>query len=389
MRKLLFTIVGLIFTFATSQIANATQLDTDVSGNSGTTAASYVAYMPSSSVSPTSLSYGGTTTSTLGSFNIAVNAGSGLSSNTAAMAAFERAVSQWESRISDPITVNINANMQSFGSSTIIGQSSAVTLYDDYDEIRNAIAAAESDDQIVSYTPTATGASGFSAYLPTGFSLSGYISATKANLKAMGFTGLDSQFGVTDATITLNTDFNFDFDNSDGVTAGYMDFETVVAHEIGHALGFVSSVDTVDAYLNASQTTSVHVAPLDLFRFDNDGADDPSTESEFATFARSLVPNNDEITDQIDTWGDTDAEYRMSTGAYTGDGSQASHWKDDLGIGIMDPTLGYQEVVGISEADFRAFDLIGYDITPVPEPGQLIMLLGMAVSMFVWRRVRR
>ena len=69
----------------------------------------------------------------------------------------------------------------------------------------------------------------------------------------------------------------------------------------------------------------------------------------------------------------------MSTGALTGDGRQASHWKDnDLSgvlIGTMDPTLGFQQVLGLSLLDLRSFDLIGYDIAFIPEPSSLALVL--------------
>ena len=35
---------------------------------------------------------------------------------------------------------------------------------------------------------------------------------------------LDNQFGAMDGVINFNTEFSFDFDNSDGVNSGSMDF---------------------------------------------------------------------------------------------------------------------------------------------------------------------
>ena len=37
-------------------------------------------------------------------------------------------------------------------------------------------------------------------------------------------------------------------------------------------------------------------------------------------------------------------------------------------MGAMDPTIGYGQIFTLSGADLRALDLIGYDISPVPEP---------------------
>lgn len=55
----------------------------------------------------------------LGSFNIVLNAGSGLSGNKAALAAFSRAANHWISYFSDPININIDANLVSLGSGII------------------------------------------------------------------------------------------------------------------------------------------------------------------------------------------------------------------------------------------------------------------------------
>ncbi len=327
------------------------------------------------------LTLAGTAENALGTFTINVVPGAGLAANSAALAAFGRAAAQWSCAISDPITVNINADMQNLGSPNIIGQSSTVVLAGGYTLMRDAMVAdADADDGILAFLPTVAQ---YSVYLPSGIGLSGTISASKANCKALGFAGLDQTFGATDATITFNTGFAFDYDKGDGVSPGTMDFETVAAHELGHALGFVSEVNTIDYYKHVGLNANVSIGALDMFRFDNAGAYDPSTAAEFTTFPRSMVPNNDEITDDIGH------EWRMSTGYYVGDGRQAAHWKDDgltgSCIGIMDPTLGYQEVWTAGSADFRALDLIGYDI--IPEPAALSLLaLGGAGCLLRCRR---
>ena len=307
-----------------------------------------------------------------GPFDIAINAGATLSANPAALAAFHRAAGQWEAWMTDPVTVNIDADLADMGSGNIIGSTSSVLLVGSYTLIRDQMVADsldEPDDAIVSAIPTAAQ---YSVWLPVGIGLNGNLMATKANLKAMGFTGLDADFGASDATVTFNTQFSFDFDNSDGVDPGKIDFETVAAHELGHALGYVSEVDDIDWRLANGLAGDIWPSALDLLRFDNDGASDPSTAGQFTTFPRSMVPNNDEITDIIAD------EWRMSTGAYTGDGRQASHWKDDsltgtTTIGIMDPTLSYGQVTPVTEADLYVFDLIGYEIV-VPEPMTTVLL---------------
>ena len=49
----------------------------------------------------------------LGSFDTMVNAGSALLSNAPVLAAFDRALAQWEAFISDPITVNFDVDFRS------------------------------------------------------------------------------------------------------------------------------------------------------------------------------------------------------------------------------------------------------------------------------------
>jgi len=254
----------------------------------------------------------------------------------------------------------------------------------------------EPDDTINNSLPTAEQ---FNARVPSGLGLDGNLAGTKANFKALNFTGLDNQFGPNDATITFNTQFSFDYDNSNGVDSGKVDFETVAAHEIGHALGFVSVVDSVDNTLHNNTTDSISPRTMDLYRFRNDPdrtpAVDPETAAEFPSAPRSLTPATEDITDFI---LDAVNEHKMSTGVTQGDGRQASHWKDnnllgDTGtqtdnlIGMLDPTLANGQVFPISEADWRVFDLIGYEIT-VPEPGTAALTL-FATAAFLLPRRRR
>jgi hypothetical protein len=131
----------------------------------------------------------------------------------------------------------------------------------------------------------------------------------------------------------------------------------------------------------------VQLLTLDLFRFANNTAADPGTALDFTAFARNQIPGVDAITDEING---LNAERRMSTGltnvSFPGtDGRQASHWKaDELTgnfIGLMDPTLAPTQFYGPQDSDFRALDLIGYEVAPVPEPAAILVaasLLGIA-----------
>ena len=301
--------------------------------------------------------------------SITITPGPGLAANAAALAAFDRAAASWGARLADPITVNINADLTDMGSPTVLGSTTSVFLAGGYDLIRDqmvADAAGDPHDAVVASLPTS---SQFSAFVEDGFGIRSAMAATKANLKALGFQDLDLLFGESDATITFNSGFSFDFDNADGVGAGLYDFETVARHEIEHVLGFVSTVDTVDYYLALGEPIDSYLYPLDLFRF---GSMIPTTTTEFTTYPRSLLTGGrSSFADLTDVW-------QFSTGFYTGDGRQASHWKDDaltgFYVGIMDPTLASGTTEPITDADLRALDVIGWETQPVPEPTSLLLL---------------
>lgn len=327
------------------------------------------------------LTYGGTATANLGAFGINIIEGGGLQANPQATAAFQRAAATWGTFIADPITININANLQDFANPDTIGSTSAVVLQAGYDDLRDALVFAGAGDALVEALPTLAE---FSAWLPNGFSLAPVLLVTKANAKAMEVFGdLDGAFGASDATITFNSQFAFDYDRSDGISPGTMDFETVALHEIGHALGFLSIVDSVDVQVTNNTPDAIAPFVFDLFRFENGGGFDPSTLQEFTTMPRLLAPGGNSIFDTLAK------EWALSTGYFNGDGRQASHWIDGppnlQSIGAMDPTLSFGQTFEVTYADIRVLDLLGYNIV-VPEPSSVSLLILAAMAGLVRRR---
>lgn len=299
--------------------------------------------------------------------------GPGFTGQPAAEAALHRAAAQWTTALSDPILATITTDFMDLGAPNIIGGASSVTLQTTdggFNFVRDQIVADgadESDNAIVAALPNL---SQLSVNLPNGFTYNNEIAGTKANFKALEFPGLDldADFGASDGTVLFNSQFAFDFDQDNGVGNGLMDFETVAAHEIGHILGFTSMLDD----LNGLSAQPVPLMILDLFRFNL--ANQPTMASEFTTFARELRPGQDAVLSDL-----TNA-FRVSTGL-TGDGRQASHFRDDALsgelLGIMDPTLAFGTAYDVTAADLRALDLIGYEYTSaavVPIPAAWTLL---------------
>jgi hypothetical protein len=279
---------------------------------------------------------------------------------------FNSASSLWSSLLNNNVTVNITINYRSLGAN-ILGQTSNVLLSSDYTTIRTQLAV--SADPLSSIDQTALASlplttPTYTVRNPNVAVDTGNLVGTKANLKALGFTGLDAGFGARDASITFSSDFAFDFDRSDGIAGNLFDFVGIAAHEIGHSLGFVSIVDTVDA-----GATIVTPRIMDLYRFSSAGVRDLSAD------------NIDKYFSVNGGFGDANGggiDLYFSNGLNQNDMQQASHWRDHLGIGMMDPTAGNGELLAIADNDLMMFDAIGWNRTAavnVPEPATLSLVL--------------
>jgi len=330
--------------------------------------------------------------------DIVLNPGSGLQNNAAALAAAQRAATRWEGLFTDAITVNIDIDFASLPGSTLSEASSLTTLIP-LDTLRNELindAATSGNTLITGAIPTAAQ---INTVLPTGGSFSGNVNVNTATLRAIDEdNSLNIPFpaGLVDGMIEINSSSNFDFDSSDGsVTSSGLgfDLETVIAHEIGHVLGFQSQVDPVDFDIQGGvlsplelpglNTPSIDISPLDLFRFET--ANVPTTLFEFNNNARVLNPG------VASTFSDTNTNIALSTGQFGGDGQQASHFQDDeisgVTLGIFEPTFTPGQIVPITSNDILTLDLIGFNVAStaaevIPEPSSFVVLamIGLAVS---------
>ncbi len=308
----------------------------------------------------------------------------------AAIDGFTAAGNRWSSLFTDNVNINININFSALGSG-ILAQASSNRLKFSYTDVYNAlnndITSADDNTAVASLSNSATfnlllnrtknnpnGIGSATTYLDNdGDTNNQTLSISNANAKALGLATI----GTTDAFISFSTGFTWDFDRTDGaITAGSYDFVGIAEHEIGHALGFTSGVDDleydsphidshtgVSSYFNDDQLTFVNT--LDLFRY--------STESKNLSAIDWTADTRDKYF-SID--GGATKIAAFSTGSTWGDGRQASHWQDNAGLGIMDPTIAPGELLQITENDLQAFDAIGWNradnSTAVPEPSNVI-----------------
>jgi hypothetical protein len=272
-----------------------------------------------------------------------------------AKAAFIRAAAAWEALIKNPLTVimDVDFGTSRFGTafpSGVLGATSSQALKDPtgYANVRSKlIAGASSDQERTLYNALP------SADLPTDLGAAQSVTAPSALWRAIGELPAvanptaEAEYGALPA-IGFNAAFTYDFDPSNGIDAGKMDFEAVAIHEIGHALGFTSIASTQSGAPNASI--------WDLFRFG------PSvTMNTFPTANRILSAGSQQV------FFAGNAILPLSTGVSSpGDGRQTSHWKDDQlssqHVGIMDPTLPNGARFVITQNDKDAIDAMGYEL---------------------------
>jgi hypothetical protein len=284
-----------------------------------------------------------------------------------ALDGFTSAGNLWSSILTDNVTVNVNINFTALGAGTLGETGSSYQSYN-YSQVYNALkndrTSANDNTAVNSLSSgstfnllvnrTANNPNGYGSATPyldnNGDANNRTIDLTSANAKALGLQGASTS---SDASISFSNLFNWDFNRSDGIANGSFDFVGIAAHEIGHALGFMSGVDILDTnsssqYYNDNQF--VYVSPLDLFRYSADskkvGAIDWTADNRAKYF--SIDGGVTKIAD-------------FSTGETFGDGRQAGHWKDNLGLGSLDPTMAPGELLTVSENDKQALDAIGWN----------------------------
>ena len=304
---------------------------------------------------------------------------------------FQAAAARWSRVLKDNVTLDLTVGFNSLGGN-ILGQTGSSESFYAYRDFRGALAADATsaiDQRALAHLPagnsfgmllnrTANNPNGPGSALPyvdnNGDDNNSVLYLSNAEAKAIGLVpppqSLPGCIGNCDGFIQFNSDFNFDFDPGNGIGANSIDFIGVAMHEIGHALGFLSGVDILD--FNSpplggpyDDTEFTYVSGLDLFRY--------SAESAAAGVIDWTADNRDKY---FSLDGGVTRGPLFANGSFHGDGDQASHWRDQRGLGIMDPTVAYGERLRLRANDLIALDAIGWDVdlAAIPAPGTLPLL---------------
>ncbi len=314
----------------------------------------------------------------------------GVAGSPAALG-FKIAADYWGSILTNNVTINLGVRFAPLATGIIgsTGSNSADYSLANWENRVNLTKSNSALDQSI-VLPTLT--NGGASFITNGSSTGAindsrvlqYVEGTTVSSKTLdlntavikaigGFTGSAT---ALDGNVTFSSNFGFDFDPTNGITAGTFDFVGVAIHEIGHALGFVSGVDFLDQVSApggptrigyAFNNTSIYSA-LDMFRYSTD--------------PKNIAPGTDPVLDlsaggvasyfSIDGGKTALFGNRFSTGSFNGDGNQASHWKDTPNtptppgcpnpqLGIMDPTFCYGQMGEVTALDLASFDAMGWN----------------------------
>ncbi len=192
-----------------------------------------------------------------------------------------------------------------------------------------------------------------------------YNWATHAEGKLRDYTFPDSVYG-SDFTVTASQSERFFFGETGGPDSDEYDFHTVLLHEIGHGMGFISK-----AFNQSGATTSDRTA-YDTLYLQNIGGDPKNL-----TLGEDIYlgdPSEGILLHNPDSWVP----------------SQSIIHIDKSTDALMNYGIAYGEVKrGLSDAELSLLTQMGWTLNLVPEPSSTFLMLLTMPFLLSYRRRKR
>lgn len=263
--------------------------------------------------------------------------------------AFQTAAAAWSAVLTDPVTVNVNIGFRDLGLSgagVILGATSSAFVtpmsYAAFEARYIADGKSAADAQAAASLPSTVPG--------------GTVELTSPQARALGFTTPAGPDGSIE--FTSNSAIQF-ADTRAALNGGNYDLIGIAEHEIGHLLGFASSID------GGSSLKTV----LDLFRYTAPAT--PSFQAgQFAYFSLNGGAAN------------------IASFSVGGSGQyQASHWLQGTGS-LLDPAVTAGHEQDITPLDVTALDVLGYDVAgvAVTEPASMLLLASGLLTLTLRRQ---
>jgi len=231
----------------------------------------------------------------------------------------------FEASFTNPVTVNIQVDYGHLGHD-LLGQSSYGLNTYSFSQITAALtqnSKSADDASAIASLPATDPIPGTHHYV-----------MTPAEAKALGLLGATT---TLDGTATFSSTAPFDYDRSDGITAGQYDFQGTVAHEFSEIMG-----RELNAIGNEVQTGEANGYYLyDLFKFTAEGARSfVGTTPGYVSFDNGVTNLNDFNSDPDDDFGD---------------------WAQSAGDDSFLAFSGTGVVNAVTPTDLRVMDVLGWD----------------------------
>ena len=273
--------------------------------------------------------------------------------------AFGAAAAQFTSIYNDPIHVNITVTATA--GTAVLGESFSNLSGFGYSTMYSHLLADSktADDAI------ALGAGGSVPSTDPAVDAPGHTHlwwTSRAEAKAIGLIPDDL---TTDGTFTFGAGNSYSF-NPGSVGAGQFDFQGVAMHEIAEIMGRIGLFGTT---VSGRPATENDYELYDLFRYTAAGA------------ANRSMTEGSGIYFSIDNGTTNLKNYNFPNGGTSDAQDWASGTNDSFNAfsnsGVMNP---------LTNVDFRAMDVIGYDRTTVPEPSTSLLFAAALLAGGLIRR---